>query len=141
MNSRLNLSLREKFGFVYGIDANYSPFLDTGAMSIYFATEPKNLKKSQQLIWKEFDKLKEKPLGRLQLHAAKQQLKGQLAMSEENYSGMMLMMAKSLLDLNMVQRIESIFEKIDAVSAGDLVEVARECLNREQMSVLNYLPE
>ncbi|MEL7148464.1 MAG: pitrilysin family protein [Bacteroidota bacterium] len=141
MNSRLNLSLREKYGFVYGIDANYSPFLDTGAMSIYFATEAKNLKKSQQLIWKEFDKLKEKSLGKLQLHAAKQQIKGQLAMNEENYSGMMLMMAKSQLDLNKVLSIDRVFEKIDAITSEDLIEIARECLNREQMSVLSYLPE
>lgn len=141
MNSRLNLSLREKYGFVYGIDANYSPFLDTGAMSIYFATEAKNLKKSQQLIWKEFDKLKEKPLGKLQIHAARQQIKGQLAMSEENYSGMMLMMAKSLLDLEKVMSIDSVFDKIEAITAHDLVEIARQCLNKEQMSILSYLPE
>ena len=141
MNSRLNLSLREKHGFVYGIDANYSPFLDTGAMSIYFATEFKNLKKSQQLIWKEFDRLKEKPLGKMQLNAAKQQIKGQLAMSEENYSGMMLMMAKSLLDLNEVIGLDSIFEKIEAITAHQLVDIAQECLNKDQMSVLSYLPE
>ena len=39
MNSRLNLVLREKYGFVYSIDANYSAFQDVGIMSIFFGTE------------------------------------------------------------------------------------------------------
>ena len=141
MNSRLNLSLREKYGYVNGIAASYSPFPDTGALGIYFATEQRNLKKSLQLIWKEFDKLKNQSMGRLQLHTAKQQLKGQLAMSEENYSGMMLMMAKSMLDLNEIISIDTIFNKIDQVTAYDLLEIANDVLEKDQMSVLSYLPE
>jgi len=141
MNSRLNLSLREKHGYVYGIDANYSPLIDTGAFGIYFATEKKNLKKSLQLIWKEFDKLKSKPLGTLQLHTAKQQLKGQLAMSEENYSGMMLMMAKSMLDLNQITSIDEIFSKIDHITSKQLQGMAHLILQKDQMSILSYVPE
>ena len=140
MNSRLNLSLREKYGYVYGIDASYSPFIDTGALGIYFATEKRNLNKSLQLIWKEFDKLKKQSLGSMQLHAAKQQLKGQLAMSEENYSGMMLMMAKSMLDLKEIMSIDSIFQKIDDITAANLLEIANDVLDREQMSILSYVP-
>lgn len=141
MNSRLNLSLREKYGYVYGIDASYSPFPDTGAIGIYFATEKRNLKKSLQLIWREFDKLRNTSLGKLQLHTAKQQLKGQMAMSEENYSGMMLMMAKSLLDLGEIIGLDVIFDKVDAITSDDLLRVAEEVLDWEKMSVLSYLPE
>ena len=135
------LSLREKHGYVYGIDASYSPFPDTGALGICFATEQKNLKKSLQLIWKEFDKLKNQSMGRLQLHNAKQQLKGQLAMSEENYSGMMLMMAKSMLDLEEIISIDAIFKKIDEVNASDLLTIANDVLDQNQMSILSYIPE
>ncbi|MGB3464592.1 MAG: pitrilysin family protein [Cyclobacteriaceae bacterium] len=141
MNSRLNLTLREKYGYVYGIDASYSPFPDTGALGIYFATEKKNLKKSIQLIWREFDRVKTYPLGKLQLHAAKQQLKGQMAMSEENYSGMMLMMAKSLLDLGEIIGLDIIFAKIDEITSEDLLKVANDVLDREEMSILSYLSE
>ncbi|MEQ8239053.1 MAG: pitrilysin family protein, partial [Cyclobacteriaceae bacterium] len=75
MNSRLNLSLREKHGYVYGVDASFSSYIDTGVFSIFFATDPKNLKKSVSLIKKEIEILKKKPLGQIQLHKAKQQLK------------------------------------------------------------------
>ncbi len=80
MNSRLNMSLREKYGLVYGIDANYSPFTDTGFFGIFFATDKANLPKAQSLIMKEMQLLKEKPLGKLQLHTMKEQVMGQLAM-------------------------------------------------------------
>ncbi len=140
MNSRLNLSLRENHGLVYGIDASYSPYTDTGAMGIYFATEKKNLKKSINLVWKEFERLRNKPLGTLQLNTAKQQLKGQLAMSEENYSGVMLVMAKSLLDLNKIRSIDEIFSNIDAITASQLQDIAQETLIKENMSILSYIP-
>ncbi|MBR09276.1 MAG: peptidase M16 [Rickettsiales bacterium] len=141
MNSRLNLSLREKHGFVYGIDASYTPYIETGSLAIYFATDPKNLKKSLKLIEKEFDLLKKNPLGHMQLHKAKQQLKGQLAMSEENNNAMMLMMAKSMLDLNRIPDINELFDRIDQASAEHLMELARSNFNKEEMSQLTFIPK
>lgn len=141
MNSRLNLSLREKYGFVYGIDANYLPYLETGLFGIYFATDPKNLKKSHRIIRKELELLKTKPLGQLQLHQAKQQLKGQLAMSEENNNAVMLMMAKSMLDLNKVPDLNELFDRIDKVNAQQLMDLANESFDLDRMSVLTFQPE
>lgn len=138
MNSRLNLTLREKYGFVYGIDANYAPYIDTGMFSIFFATDPKNLKKSFDLIEKEMNLLKSKPLGNMQLHKAKQQIKGQLAMSEENNNAMMLMMAKSLLDLDKVPNLNNLFEVIEGVTSTQLQDLANECLNLDEMCTLTY---
>ncbi len=141
MNSRLNLSLREKHGFVYGIDAGYSPYIDTGIFSIFFATDPKNLKKSYQLINREMTLLKSKPLGNMQLHKAKQQIKGQLAMSEENNNALMLMMAKSLLDLDKVPDLNELFEAIDVLTASDLQEMAIHCFDWDKMSRLTFHAE
>lgn len=141
MNSRLNMTLREKHGFVYGIDASYTPYYEIGSLGIYFATDPKNLKKSMSLVKKELNLLKEKPMGHMQLHKAKQQLKGQLAMSEENNNAVMLMMAKSILDLDKVPDINELFDKIENTTAEQLVELARENLDMDRMSMLTYLPE
>ena len=140
LNSRLNLSLREKHGLVYGVEANYAPYLDTGQFAIYFATDPVNLKKSQRIILKEIEHLKKKPLGNLQLHKAKNQIKGQMALSEENKNAIMLMMAKSQLDLKKVPDLTKTFEKIDAITASKIQELAEAYLPVEQMSSLTYLP-
>ncbi len=141
MNSRLNLSLREKHGLVYGVDANYAPYLETGQFAIYFATDPMNLKKSQRIVLKEIETLKKKPLGNLQLHKAKNQIKGQMALSEENKNAIMLMMAKSQLDLGKVPDINNTFKKIDAITSHKLIELAETYMPVNQMSSLTYLPE
>ncbi len=141
MSSRLNLSLREKHGLVYGVDASYAPYLETGQFAVYFATDPKNLKRSQRIVLKEIENLKNKPLGSLQLHKAKNQIKGQMALSEENKNAIMLMMAKSQLDLDKVPDINSVFEKIDNITPSQIQELAKTYLPIDQMSSLAYLPE
>lgn len=141
MNSRLNMSVREKHGLVYNIDAQYSPFVDTGMFNIYFGCEKKNLKKALELTLGELKKLREIPLTSSQLKAAKNQLKGQLAISEENNNGMMLLMAKSMLDLGHIESLDSIFSRIDAVSSETLQKVAQEVFDEKEMFKLIFEPE
>ena len=139
MNSRLNLALREKYGFVYSVEANYVPFTDTGIMSIFFGTEPKQLDRSINIVLRELKKLKDSPLGTIQLHRAKEQLMGQLAMSEENNTSLMLMMGKSMLDLNRIPQIDEVFKRVRDVAASDLMEVAHEMFDEDNLSYLTYV--
>lgn len=141
MNSRLNLALREKYGFVYNIEAAYHPYSDTGLFAIFFGTEPGQVARSKKLIFKELKLLRDKKLGTLQLHKAKEQLVGQLAMAEENNASLMLMMGKSILDLNKVDSLESIFRKIRAISGEQLQDIANQSLTEERMSDLTFLPK
>ncbi|MFL5730152.1 MAG: M16 family metallopeptidase [Cytophagaceae bacterium] len=141
MNSRLNLSLRERHGYVYSVEASYNAFVDVGLFSIYFGTEQKHLEKSRSLVMKELKKLREVPLGAIQLHGCKEQIMGQLAMSEENKVSFMQMMGKSVLDLGEVQSLESIFKKIKSVNARQLRQIANEIFREDEFSELTYLPE
>lgn len=141
MNSRLNLALREKYGFVYNIEAAYHPYSDTGLFAIFFGTEPGQVARSKKLIFKELKLLRDKKLGTLQLHKAKEQLVGQLAMAEENNASLMLMMGKSILDLNKVDGLEDIFAKIRAISGEQLQDIANEALIEKRMSDLTFLPK
>ncbi|HAI75908.1 MAG TPA: peptidase M16 [Microscillaceae bacterium] len=141
MNSRLNLNLRERHGLVYGVEAAYTPFLDTGLFGIYFNTEPKQLEKSIQLIWKEIKTLKEQKLGVVQLQQAKDQLCGQLAMAEESNLNYMLMMGKSMLDLGKIEPIEQIFEAIQQITATAICDLANEIWSEDKFCVLKYIPE
>lgn len=141
MNSRLNLAVREKNGLVYSIDAGYTPFIDTGYWGIYYATEQKHLKKANALILKELKTLREVPLTKTQLHHTKEQLMGQMAMSEEGNMSFMLMMAKSLLDINRIDSLEELFAQIRMVSASQLQDLANELCREEDLSYLTFLPE
>ncbi len=141
MNSRLNLALREKYGFVYNIEAAYHPYSDTGLLAIFYGTEQKQVNRSRRLIDKELRLLREKPLGTMQLHKAKEQLIGQLAMAEENNTSLMLMMGKTLLDLDKVDSLDSIFKKIRSLDSSTLQDVAQEALAESRMSSLTFTSE
>jgi predicted Zn-dependent peptidase len=141
LNSRLNLSLREKHGLVYTVEANYAPYLDTGAFSVYLGTEPKNLGKARLLVEKEISSLYKQELSPTRLSQAKEQLKGQLAMAEEGNQMFMLMLGKSILDMGKVESLAEIFAAIDAIKAGQLREIAEESWKHDQWAELTYLPE
>ncbi len=141
MNSRLNLALREKHGLVYAIDANYSPYLDTGMFAIFFGTDPKNVKRSVSLVHKEMKNLRDKPLGTLQLHRTKEQLIGQLAMAEENNMNLMLMMGKSLLDLGHIRTLEEIIKEVRTITAAQLQGLAQDIFQPDEFSTLFFLPK
>lgn len=141
MNSRLNMALREKQGYVYSIEADYHAFTDIGLFAVFFGTDVAYLEKSINWVHKELKKLREKPLGTLQLHKAKEQLMGQLAINNEQNQALMLMRAKNLLDTGEIESLDSIFKKIQQITAGELQDVAREMFAEDQLSVLTFEPE
>jgi len=138
LNSRLNLSLREKHGFSYNVESSYSPYNDTGIFSIYFGTDSQYLNKSIAIALIELGKLRNTKLGTIQLSKAKSQIKGYLARGYENHESLMLSLGKSLLIFNKIDSIEDLCNKIDAVTASELLETANDIFNPEKLSTLIY---
>ena len=139
LNNRLNLNIREKYGLTYSIESNYIPYFDTGIFQVYFSAEKKFHSKIVKLIYKEFEALKNKPLGVNQLHLAKQQLKGHIALAQENRVGLMLALGKSLLLFDKVDTNQEIFDKIDAITSENVLEIANEILIKENCSMLTFI--
>lgn len=138
LNSRLNLSIREKHGYAYSIEANYQPYSDTGIFNVYIGADRKYVDKSLALVYKELKSLQDKPLGTIQLHRAKKQLTGQLAMSFESHLNEMLGNAKNILYDDMIKTFEQIAEKIDLINASEVIQVANEIFNKNKISTLIY---
>lgn len=141
MNSRLNLGIREKYGFTYAIESNYTTYCDTGLWSIYFGTEAQSVKKTLKLIFKELKKLRDVKLGPLQLQKAKQQLIGQLAIAQENKCNLMQNIAKSYQSFGRVESMEEVKHKITSITAKDLQEVAQEIFNEDLISCILFEPK
>lgn len=138
MNSRLNLALREKHGFAYNIESFYTPYSDTGIIDIYFGTDPGNLDKCIAVLMKELEKIRTTKLGNIQLSRAKRQLTGLIAISNENNAGYLLSMAKSFLSFNKVDPIKEVNRKIEAVTAEHILDIAREILEPQRLSMLVF---
>lgn len=140
LNSRLLLAIREKYGYTYTIEANYSPFREVGYWGIYFGSEERYVDKTLRLIEKELKKLREKEFTSGQLHRAKEQFKGQYALSIESYAELMISLAKSALYFNEIDSIPSVYTAIDEITSQDLLEIANKYLATDKLSRLVYLP-
>ncbi len=140
MNSRLNMELREHRALVYSIDAGYMPYSDIGIVGIYFGTDSSEMEKSVGLVNKELKKLKERKLGKLQLHQAKEQLVGQLAMAEENNISLMIMLGRSILDLDRIDLFEDIIKEIRSITSEKLLRVANEIFRENKLCQLIFEP-
>jgi predicted Zn-dependent peptidase len=140
LNSRLNLELREKRGYVYSVGAQYTPFTDVGLFSITFGTEPSQLKKSITLVKQELEKLRDKKMGIKQLAAAKEQILGNIAMGDENNLNYMMAMARNMLDLNRMPTLEEVYESVHGTSASELRDLSNEMLVDDKMSYLIIEP-
>ena len=141
MNSRLNLSVRERYGYTYNVESGYTAFRDTGLFHCYLSTEKKNLKKAVDLIKKELKKLQEVPLSSTQLKHAKMQFNGQIALSEENRMNIMLMLGKNIAQNYPIESLGEVMHKINQITATQIQEIAHEIFDPEQLSYLAYHSE
>ena len=140
MNSRLNIGIREKYGFAYNIESSYTAFSDIGLFYIYLGTDQKYIDKSIKLVHKELKLLRDKKLSSSQLQKAKQQIIGQITLSEENNCNVMLGMGKSMLLYNKVDALKKIYKKINAITEEELQEIANEVFDKKQLSSLIFTP-
>lgn len=141
MNSRLNLSIREKHGYTYHVESGYQAFSDGGLFHCYLSAEEKYIEKSIELITKELKKLKNNKLGKVQLSQAKNQFIGQIIMSNESRNGLMIHIGKGILKHNKALSLQETIQKIKNLTAEQLLTIANEVFDFENFSHLQYLPE
>ena len=120
MNSILNNILREKHGWVYGVESSYTQYSDTGIMAISLGCERENTEKCIDAVRREISKLQDNALTDRKLRAAKKQFLGQIAISSDNGEAQCLSMGKSLLAYGSVASAEEVKRQIEEVSA-DLI--------------------
>lgn len=138
LNSRLNLSVRERYGYAYAIEANYHTFADTGYWQIYFGSEAKNIDKTLTLIYKELALLREKPLSAKQLQQAKRQFKGQLALGMDVNAGLMQGLGKSMLAFGQIDTIAEMHQSIDKITSEEMQVLANKYFDPTQISKLVF---
>ena len=138
MNSRLNVSLRERSGLVYNVEANLTSYTDTGVFCIYFGTEHKDVDRCIRLVKKELKKLCDKPLSPIQLAAAKKQIIGQIGVARDHAENTAVGLAKTFLHYHKMDDPQDIFQRIEALTAKELWEVSNEMFAEENLSSLIY---
>lgn len=138
-NSLLNAELREKRGWVYGIECSYTQYADSGVVAITFGCDRPNLDSCLKAIDKILAGLRDKPLTDARLKAYRKQLLGQLAISSEAGEAQCLSLGKSMLAWGEVMSSAETRRIIDSITPEQLQEMAKRLFCPENLSSLIYL--
>ena len=138
-NSLLNKELREKNGWVYGVECTYTQYADTGIAAITFGCDKPNLERCLTTLDKILSRIREVPFSERTLKAYKKQLLGQLAISSDNGEAQCLSMGKSLLAWGRIDTSAEMRARIEAVTPAALQQMAARIFDPDRLSRLIYL--
>ena len=135
MSSRLFQNIRERQGLAYSIYSDLNPYRDTGCMAVYAGTSRESAAKVVQSVVSEFRKLKNESVSEEELRRSKDQLKGSLMLSLESSTARMSNLARQEMYFDRFYGLDELIEKIEAVTAEDLQNLANEFFKTESVAV------
>ena len=138
LSSRLNLALREKRGLVYTVESTLTTYTDTGVWAIYFGCDHHDAEKCKRIVKKELQRLCDAPLSDKALAAAKRQIIGQIAQSYDNFESVAIGMGKRMLHYGRTQTKDEFIARIQALTAEQVWDAAKEIFNPENLTILEY---
>jgi len=141
LNNKLSMVIREKYGLAYHVECTYAPFTDCGIFSLYLGTDKENLKKATDLAEKTLSYYKDNKMSRRQLHEAKKQIIGQMALAQDSGSALMFNLGKSLYLFNRIDTMKEVFHKLEEITAEQIQQAAIDTFHFEKMNVLAYVPK
>lgn len=138
MNSRLNLSLREKRGLVYTVESVMTTYRDAILWTVYFGCDPHDVNRCIRLVKSQLRKLSTTPLSPAALANAKKQIKGQIALASENRENFAISMAKQYLHKGTLKSNEKLYANIDDVKVEDIHKLANDILSEDRLFTLVF---
>ncbi len=138
MNSRLNVAIRERYGFCYTVESQYVPLSDTGLFYVYAGVDLGAQERVVELIKQELRRMVDTALTERQLRRVQQQFIGQMAVNNDLGLNEMQSIGKAFLNFDHVDTLEEMNADIMGVTAADLQRVAQERFGDEHYSLLIY---
>lgn len=138
MNSRLNVAIRERYGFCYNIESQYVPFSDTGLFYVYAGVDMDAQEKARRMIVDELSRIAGEQLSERQLRQAQRQFIGQMAINNDNGSNEMQSIGKAYLNFDRVDTLEEMNADIMRLTPADLQRVAADRFGSDKFSTLVY---
>ncbi len=135
MSSRLFQTVREQNGLCYSVYSFTTPHLDTGLFSIYAGLDTETEQKAVALILRELRAFCENGPSEDELSRCREQVKTTLLMGLESTTSRMMTIGRSELLRGRVAPIEEVLNRYDAVTADDILALARRVLSFPQASL------
>ena len=137
MSSRLFLSVREKLGLAYYINAGFESYTDSGYLAARAGvdTDRKKIEKALKTILGEIRKIREKKVSAGELQKAKDNFRGKMALSLESSDDIAGFLAGQELMKRKIETPAEILARVEKVSADDIMRVARETFVNEKLNL------
>jgi len=132
MSSRLFLEVRDRLGLAYSIHSYLEHFQDSGSLTIYYGVEPRNLAVAINSILREFAQLKV-PVPEPELANAKELAKGRLLLRMEDSRSVAGWAGAQEVLTGRVLSVEEVVAIIDAITAEEMAELARELFTSSEL--------
>jgi predicted Zn-dependent peptidase len=130
MSSRLFQEIREKRGLAYSVYSFASQHADTGMWGVYVGCLPAKADEVLTICQEEIAKIISDGLSDAELARGKGQLRGSLVLGLEDPSSRMSRLGKSELVYPRLEPVEEILASIEAVSHGDVHQIATDILGQ-----------
>ena len=132
-SSRLFQAVREKLGITYHIASFLNSYHDVSSFGVYFSTNLMQADKVLNIVFREFNKLKETKIKEKELMKVKAYLKGGTLLNLESTTNRMLRIANSMMYFNRIVSVEDFIKDIESVTADDLMKLANDVLNEKKL--------
>mgnify|MGYP005848084341 CR=1 FL=1 len=133
-SSRLFQAVREKLGMTYQINTFLNSYQDVSVFGVYYSTNEKQSGRVNEIVHREFNKLRNFEVKQKELKRVKEYIKGNTLMSLENTTNRMIRLANSIYHYGKIISIEEILSKIDSVSSEEIQKLATEVLDESTLS-------
>jgi predicted Zn-dependent peptidase len=131
-SSRLFDEVREKRGLAYSVFASQVSYADAGALSVYVGTSTDHVGQVLDIVDTEVAKMATDGVTEHELEIAKGYLSGAFVLGLEDSASRMSRIAGHMLARGYVRPVDQQVARIEAVTADDVLRVAKRVLNGPQ---------
>lgn len=133
MSSRLFQEVREKRGLAYAVYSYHQGYSDAGAIKTYVGSTTNNVGEAVRVIAEQLGRIAEEPVGEEELERTRQQLKSSTLLALESTAARMNRIGRSVITGSELLSPEEVAERIEAVTAEDVMRLAQAHLNLDEM--------
>jgi predicted Zn-dependent peptidase len=133
MSSRLFQEVRERRGLAYSVGSGYGFLADTGSFTISAGVNRESLAETIRVCLHEAFRMANEPVPEEELRKAKDHSVGRFRLSLETAHSLGQRHGELLLTRGEIESIETVVQRIEAVSAEDIQRVARRVIARSAL--------
>jgi predicted Zn-dependent peptidase len=133
MSSRLFLELRERRSLAYDVSTFSAIYSDCGTFGVHAGFDPDQTQPVIAAILAQLERAVQEPVSPAELERARAYTRGRLELRMEDTSAVASWLGTGESLLPRILTVEEVVERLEAVSADDILRVARRCARPDQV--------